>query len=141
MAQAPKWDAARRNARVGPQELPAEGRRGPTPKWPLEGRMRSGELRLWRELWHTPQAVMWERSGWTRVVARYCRVVCAAEATNDRTLLAEARLLENELGMTPKAMRLMLWTIVGDAVAARRRSREGKPQGGFDPRAEIRAVE
>lgn len=143
MAQAPKFDAARRNARVGPVQLPAEGRKGRVPKWPLDGRMRAGEQRMWNELWHTPQAVQWERLGWNRVVARYVRVTVAAEVHVDKALLAEARLLENELGLTPKAMRLMLWTIVGDALADRRaaRQRQAEAKGGFDPRSEVRAVE
>lgn len=141
MGQAPKFDPARRNARVGPVQLPAEGRKGRAPSWPLEGKMRPGELRLWRELWHTPQAVQWERMGWTRVVARYCRVVVAAENNPlNQGVLTEARHLENELGLTPKAMRLMLWTIVGDRVAAQREAREQR-QGVSNPRTQIKAVE
>jgi hypothetical protein len=70
-------------------------------------------------LWATPQAVAWERLGWTRVVARYCRVALAAEVLQ-KDALAEARQLEDRLGLTPKAMRLLLWTVASDEVAEKR---------------------
>lgn len=143
MPNAPKFDPARRNASVGPVQLPAEGRKGRTPAWPLPGRMRAGELQLWRSLWRTPQAVQWERLGWTRVVARYCRTVRAAEENpTQQSVMSEARQLEDRLGLTPKAMRLMLWTIVGDAVAERREARERQQRkGAGDARQRIKAVD
>jgi hypothetical protein len=121
----PKFDPSRRNARVGPVQLPAEGRQGRAPRWPLD-KMRAGELRAWRELWATPQAQEWERLGWTRVVARYCRIMVRAESADpvDKDAQAEARQLEDRLGLTPKAMRLLLWTIVGDQVREKRQERE-----------------
>lgn len=119
MPQPPKLDPVRRNARVGPVKLPAEGRQGDPPPWPLAGKPRAAEKAAWVELWATPQAVAWERLGWTRVVARYCRVMLAAELL-DKDSLAEARQLEDRLGLTPKAMRLLLWEIVSDEVTERR---------------------
>ncbi len=86
--------------------LPASGRKGRAPRWPLEGRAPA----IWTELWHTPQAVAWEAMGWTRVVARYALLVLAAEKL-DKDAQPEARQLEDRLGLTPKAMRLLLWTI------------------------------
>lgn len=124
-------------------QLPAEGRQGRAPRWPLEGRMRVGETAAWRELWHTPQAVAWERLGYTRVVARYCRFVVEAEQNpSNANAAAEARQLEDRLGLTPKAMRLLLWTVVGDAVGARRQERQGPGASGVDAaRKRIAAVE
>jgi hypothetical protein len=119
MPMPPKPEPARRNARVGPQVLPAEGRRGLAPNWPLAGGASSAEAGLWAELWATPQAVAWERLGWTRVVARYCRVALAAEALQ-KDAMAEARQLEDRLGLTPKAMRLLMWTVASDEVAEKR---------------------
>jgi hypothetical protein len=119
MPMPPKPDPVRRNARVGPQVLPAEGRRGLAPNWPLAGGASSDEAYLWAELWATPQAVAWERLGWTRVVARYCRVAIVAEGLN-KDALAEARQLEDRLGLTPKAMRLLMWTVASDEVTAKR---------------------
>lgn len=123
--------------------MPAEGRQGRAPAWPLPGRMRVGELEAWRGLWRTPQAVAWERLGWTRVVGRYCRVMVSAESNLDNKLLAEARQLEDRLGLTPKSMRLLLWTIVGDTVAERRAERRERSRAGapVDPRERIKAVE
>ena len=118
MPQPPKQNPVRRNSRVGPLRLPAEGRKGATPKWPLPKQL-PGEKSLWADLWSTPQAVAWERLGWTRVVARYCRVVIAAES-GDKDSLSEARQLEDRLGLTPKAMRLLLWEIAADEVDDRR---------------------
>ena len=116
----PKHDPQRRNARTGPQKLPAEGRKGEPPAWPL-GLFLEGEHDAWQELWATPQAVAWERLGWTRVVARYCRIMLEAEMPFAKsTVRAEARQLEDKLGLTPKAMRILLWEIVEDEVGQQR---------------------
>lgn len=89
---------------------------------------------MWRELWATPQAVEWERQSWTRVVARYVRCALAAEAL-DKDAMSEARQLEDRLGLTPKAMRLLLWTISTDEVAEKRQESTGA-----GARKRIRAV-
>jgi hypothetical protein len=60
--------------------------------------------------------------GWIRTVARYCAVMVMAEATVNPQLLAQATALEDRLGLTPKAMRLLLWEIVADEVTAARES-------------------
>lgn len=70
-------------------------------------------------LWRTPHAVAWEELEWTRLVARYCRIVLAAEALV-KEYLAEARQLEDRLGLTPKAMRMLMWEIASDEVAQKR---------------------
>lgn len=169
---APKPDAVRRNSRVGPLRLPAEGRKGKPPKWPLdpdpeptarlkllneeidtlelvaqgEGRparaaerklfnlrlqvevltakieaSAAAEAKLWTQLWATPQAVAWQRLGWTRVVARYTRLALAAESM-DAKALPEARQLEDRLGLTPKAMRMLMWEVVSDEVGEKRQT-------------------
>jgi hypothetical protein len=131
MPPAPKINPVRRNSRVGPLQLPAEGRKGAPPAWPLDGKPNPQIQRIWRQLWATPQAVAWERLGWTRVVARYARVALAAEVL-DKDALAEARHLEDRLGLTPKAMRTLLWEIVADEVKQHRES--------SDVRRRIKAV-
>jgi hypothetical protein len=127
MPRPPSENPVRRNARVGPLTLPAEGRKGDTPPWPLELQMDS-ELALWKDLWATPQATAWERLGFTRVVARYCRFVLMAENGN-KDAMAEARQLEDRLGLTPKAMRLLLWTIATDEVAVKRQETSAGARG------------
>lgn len=120
-SQPPKPDAVRRNARVGPLLLPAHGRAGDPPNWPLIGKPNAAEARAWHELWATPQAVAWETLGWVRTVARYCRVMVEAEKRKaPAALLAQAVALEDRLGLTPKAMRMLLWQIASDEVAEKR---------------------
>lgn len=114
----PKPDAVRRNARPGVTMLPVQGRNGDAPAWPLE-LVNRAELELWAELWATPQAVAWERLGWLRIVARYCRVAIVAESL-DKDAMSEARQLEDRLGLTPKAMRMLMWQIAPDEVAEKR---------------------
>ena len=109
MPTPPKFQPRRRNATVGPLVLPAAGRKGRAPAWPI-GKGTPAERALWSELWHTPQAAAWEALGWTRVVARYARMVLAAEEFV-KEAMPEARQLEDRLGLTPKAMRLLMWTI------------------------------
>lgn len=130
---APKFDPVRRNSRGGPLQLPAEGRKGKPPAWPLPGEPTADEELAWAELWATPQAVAWERLGWTRTVGRYCRVMVAAEQEGaSAQLLGQATALEDRLGLTPKAMRLLLWEVVSDEVAEQRQ--------GTNVRKRIKAV-
>lgn len=119
----PKSNPVRRNARSGPLQLPAEGRKGPTPQWPLAGGADEDEAQAWSDLWATPQAVAWERLGWTRTVARYCRVMVEAEKKGaSAQLLGQVTTLEDRLGLTPKAMRMLLWEVVSDEVAEQRKT-------------------
>lgn len=69
-------------------------------------------LQLWAELWHSPQAVVWDELGWTRVVARYTKLAVAAEKSDATgSLLSEVRQLEDRLGLTPMAMKRLQWEI------------------------------
>lgn len=125
MPTPPKANPVHRKPRVGPIQLPAEGRKGAAPKWPLQGNATPEEKAAWRELWKTPQAVAWEQMGWTRTVARYCRFMIEAERPGaSASLLAQVLGLETQLGLTPKAMRLLLWTIVEDEVQQQRETRK-----------------
>lgn len=82
------------------------------------------EKRVWTDLWHTPQAAAWERLGWVRTVARYCRLSVRCEAKDaSAPLIATATALEDRLGLTPKAMKLMLWVISDDELEERRTER------------------
>lgn len=118
----PTQNPVRRNARSGPLKLPAEGRQGDPPPWPLAS-LSEAEESAWGALWHTPHAVAWERLGWTRTVARYCRVMLEAEEPGaNPNVRAEARQMEDKLGLTPKAMRMLLWEVVSDEVTEKRRA-------------------
>lgn len=129
---APKFEPARRNTRTGPIQLPAEGRKGKPPAWPLastweDAGKRRYEARVWRDLWASPQAVAWDRMGpaTTREVARYCRLLVDLEfGAEDKpaALHGQATALADRLGLTPKAMRLLLWEIVADQVGEQRQA-------------------
>ncbi len=114
---APDPNARRRNARVGTVKLPAEGRTTPAPQWPGDG---DGPA-FWHTLWAMPQAVMWERQRLEHVVARYVVVVLLAN-TGNLAAAAEARQMEDRLGLTPKAMRSLMWEIAADEVAEARQA-------------------
>jgi hypothetical protein len=137
LPQPPKFQPRRRNARNGPLVLPGGGRQGAAPKWPLPGKPSKDEEIAWKQLWATPQAVAWENLGWTRTVARYCRAMVAAEHPGAQAgLLGQVTALEDRLGLTPKAMRLLLWQVgVGEP------GEEEVPEGSIDIRARLRAVE
>ena len=189
----PNPNAVRRNARVGPVVLPASGRTGRAPTWPLpddprltarinietdlieeleqkeldEGglsrtdatkltraRQRLAiaeatrdaivetEKVLWRLLWKTPQACEWDRLKWNREVAQYVRHKAAAEcgSLDDSK---EARLRGESLGLTPKGMKALMWTIATDELGPRRQERTSSAEGDevSDRRRRVKAVD
>ncbi|MFF5186455.1 hypothetical protein ACFY30_22210 [Streptomyces sp. NPDC000345] len=197
MGPAPKPNARRRNATVAMTELPAAGREGAPPPWPLlpdvllktqrdtaqrraddlelslkeptlRGRARTAaqrkadaalqeaavltaqldaqervEAELWSALWALPQAVEWDRAGWTREVAQYVRWKARAEQ-GDLDAAKEARQLGDRLGLTPLALLRLRWRVSTDederAVRPRRRpATSGRRPD--DPRAALHVVE
>src|SRR6266508_1931398 len=97
-SQPPSFAPRRRNPRAGPLQLPAEGLQG-----------------------DTPQAVAWERLGWSHEVARYCRLLVKASLPKAVPAVhGQCTALADRLGLTPKAMRMLLWTVVADEVAEQR---------------------
>lgn len=110
----PNPNARRRNRRPGVRRLPAAGRQGEPPPYPLS-RASKSVLAIWDELWHSPQAAAWEEYGWVRLVARYARLLVTAErASATAALLREVRQLEDRLGLSPMAMQRLRWEIVED---------------------------
>jgi hypothetical protein len=90
------------------------------------------EKDLWRRLWRTPQAAQWAKNRWDREVAQYVRHKSAAEIGSLEDS-KEARLRADALGLTPKGMRSLLWTIQADEVTEKREQKQaatgtdGKP--------------
>lgn len=83
--------------------------------WPLS-KQNAREIELWVRLWSTPQAIQWERLGWSDVVARYTRQLVTAERRKPPVaVLAEVRQLEDRLGLTPMAMLRLRWEIEDEA--------------------------
>jgi hypothetical protein len=107
----PTRNPRRRNARPDWRRLPAAGRPGEPPAFPI-GRPTKAAAALWAQLWATPQATAWEALGWVRTVARYTKLVLASERPKaPGYLLAEVRQLEDRLGLNPMAMRRLMWEI------------------------------
>jgi hypothetical protein len=103
---------ARRRLRNGPpvMRLPAEGRQGSAPEWPLS-EASAEELEIWSSLWRTPQSAAWP-PGWTRTAARLARMLAEAERPGARaSLLSETRQLEAALGLSPVSMARLHWEI------------------------------
>jgi hypothetical protein len=106
------------NKTLATTKLPSEGRKGKAPPWPFP-EVTPREREIWAYTWKLPQAVMWERSTSLRSVATYVRVQARAEL-GEMAWIPEARLRETALGITPQAMKSLLWEVVEDEVAVKR---------------------
>lgn len=134
--------------------LPSEGRKGDLPEWPLADlnaspeddaqfaaiQLHERELEVWRELWATPQAVVWERMRYTHEVAVYTRLVVAAERSADTKSFAEARMWSDRLGLNPAAMLRNRWKIADDELAKRREGSTGTRPKRSGPSVRDRAL-
>jgi hypothetical protein len=138
---APDPTALRRERDAGEWTiLPAEGRQGATPAWPLT-EQDDREAELWERLWAMPQALMWERYGQDVEVALYVRRLVEAEARESSVALSTlVRQLADSLGLSTPGMRANRWRI-------ERPSEEDETPAGPGPviaptsaRARLRAV-
>jgi hypothetical protein len=97
--------------------LPASGREGEPPKWPLD-RVSDRELKFWAAEWRRPQAVMWERLGMAVPVACYVRDLVIAEQPGAKT---DARTLMlrhfDALGISVAGLRSHRWVIDSEPTA------------------------
>ena len=91
--------------------LPATGRSGPTPAWPLS-RATARERTLWAQEWRRPQAIMWENNGQETEVALYVRALVVAEkptaSVSSRTLV---RQMQEVLGLSLPGLHRNRWVI------------------------------
>lgn len=102
-------------------DLPASGREGPVPVWPLAGKQTARERELWAQLWRKPQAVMWELRGQELEVALYVRRFREAEKPGSPVSLSTWIIRQNEqLGLSSSGLRFNRWRIVADDVTAKR---------------------
>jgi hypothetical protein len=98
------------------------------------------EALLWRDLWHLPQAVQWERLSWTRDVAQYVRHKVMGEL-GDLESAKEARQWSDRLGLTPLAMLRLRWEVVVDETAAKRQERADAEPKKETARTRLRVVD
>lgn len=100
--------------------LPADGRPGKAPAWPLldpDGR----ELALWADYWKRPQAILWERNGQALEVALHVRTFFEAERPDaNASLRTLVRQQMDALLLTIPAMNAARVRIATDEVAAKR---------------------
>lgn len=91
--------------------LPAEGCSLPPPRMPKGREWTAAQRALWRELWRSPQAVMWDDS-YTSTVAMYVSHVSAVlEGTASAWQAQEARHLSDRLGLSPAGMLACGWRL------------------------------
>lgn len=107
--------------------LPAAGRRGKPPAWPLS-KANQRELELWTDEWKRPQAVEWKKLRLQVEVAIYVRTLVAAEKRNAptsmRTLLRQQ---QESLGLSTSGLARNRWRIeeadAEDSTRAKRSAR------------------
>lgn len=101
-----------KKVRPGWRQLPANGRQGEPPAWPLLPDPPIVLLDMWADLWRTPQAAAWEELEWTRGVALFALSQLAAEHPDAPvTMLGENRQRAADLGLTPMGMKRLEWQV------------------------------
>ncbi|MGW5635709.1 phage terminase small subunit [Streptomyces sp. NPDC003832] len=91
--------------------LPAEGRDGPLPAFPLIDPS-ARELDLWERLWETPQATMWETLHQDFEVASYVRLLVTAERPRASAIIwSQVKQFAESLGLSVSGMQRNRWTI------------------------------
>ncbi|MFI2431977.1 hypothetical protein [Streptomyces sp. NPDC018693] len=111
---APDPMALRRNRpsdKAGWTLLPADGRQGEPPEWPLT-EAAEREWELWGELWERPQAVMWEELGQYFEVALFVRTLVEAEQREAKVDVRKlVRQYLDSLGLSVQGMLRNRWKI------------------------------
>ncbi|AZM57748.1 hypothetical protein DMA15_17565 [Streptomyces sp. WAC 01529] len=103
--------------KAGWTTLPAEGRQGEAPAFPLQ-LMTPREDELWAELWSRPQAVAWEEAAQEYEVALFVRTLALVEQPEAKTDLQRVvRGYLDSLGLSVQGMLRNRWRIApGDEV-------------------------
>ena len=95
--------------------LPASGRQGDPPPWPLREQSER-EAELWAGEWRRPQAIMWEINGQELEVALYVRRLAEAELPDAKVTLATlVRQLQEALGVSLPGLSRNRWRIVDES--------------------------
>lgn len=122
--------------------LPAGGRQGDTPNWPLAWTGSPNEKRelvVWGQLWQTPQAVMWEANNLEWEVAFFVRRMVQAEqhgsSSQNATLVRQQM---DSLGLSMSGMRANRWKVSTDEVADARLRRDPLPNNKYSARSRIK---
>ena len=103
----------RRNASPTFRVLPASGRKGRAPKWPLADPPSAVQAARWRRLWKSPQATAWSDMGQIEESVAYYVLLESWSLSEDcpGAIRAEMRQMNDRLGLNPKAMRSLGWQV------------------------------
>lgn len=97
--------------------LPAEGRQGEPPEWPLVEQT-DREAVLWMDLWSRPQAVAWEALDQRYEVAMFVRKLAEAELPKASVELQKVvRQYLDSLGLSVQGMLRNRWKVAPAAEA------------------------
>jgi hypothetical protein len=97
--------------KAGWTTLPAEGRSGKAPEWPLTPQS-DREVQLWDKLWARSQAVMWERLDQGIEVAMFVRKLAEAEQPKASVELQKVvRQYLDSLGLSVQGMLRNRWRL------------------------------
>lgn len=120
--------------------LPASGRDGDLPEWPLTDPS-SRELELWDRMWGKPQAVAWEKFGLEYEVGMLVRRLAEAEIPGSHTSTGTlVRQMMDSLGLTVPGMDRNKWRLSDDEVAEQRSAKPAGNRGAAEGRARLRAL-
>lgn len=121
--------------------LPADGRQGAIPSWPLLD-PDARELQLWKEFWAKPQAILWERNQQTFEVAMHIRTFFEAERPDaSSSLRTLVRQQADALLLTIPAMHAARVRIAHDEVAVKRAEAEAEVPKRLSARDRLKAVD
>jgi hypothetical protein len=127
--------------------LPREGFTGRVPAWPLPTAT-PREKALWKVLWRTPQAAMWNAERWrVYAVGQYTRwAVRAEDLEASASTLAQVHRLADQIGMTPAGLKENGWRLAVDELGAIRAEPTATPtssksSGGTAPVRRLRAAQ
>lgn len=84
---------------------------------------RARELKVWREVWTTPQACAWSMESWRHsTIAEYCRLKTVVEGEPDAnaSLVSQLHRYRDQLGLTPAGLKENGWAIATDEVRKKR---------------------
>jgi hypothetical protein len=125
---------------AGWTKLPAEGRPGDPPAWPLTEQTER-EAHLWREFWAKPQGVLWEKNGQLYEVALHVRTFAEAEWPDAPvTLRTLVRQQADALLLTIPAMHSARVMIATDEVSGQRQARKAPATGRASARDRMKAI-
>jgi len=138
----PDPEALRRERRTDGEwlTLPAAGRKGKSPAWPLSTASRRESI-LWNRLWKKPQALEWERLGQEIEVALYVRRLVEAEYHDSKVNLSTlVRQMGDSLGLTTPGMRANRWKVEVIKPAAAAGGRASARSSSGSSRARLKVV-